>query len=248
MHIFIVADWLPPSSKILFDPPKDGNCQFEALSHQMLHVLQREISSVDLRCNIVAYLKCNPLCADNLTRLSEFCISKDWNTYLSDMQKQTCWGDNLTLQAFCDKYSVNVLVVSSLGSHATTFIYPTGKSLESNPCLILGHAAECHYLSLDITDKDILQAIKNKVPKVLTGYPEGHLQQSDCTEPCERKNEAMEDVESNFRTVNSQKMSSSENRFVPIVVANQPNVQSEYGEMFSKMIGGRERKFQIGKY
>ena len=80
----------------------DGNCQFRALADQLFG---------DQEC----YAECRAAAINQLRsepdRYREF-ITEDWETYVSRMENDGEWGDNITLQAAADYYEVTAHVFS----------------------------------------------------------------------------------------------------------------------------------------
>ena len=250
-----------PNVKILFNPSGDGNCQFESMSHQMMHVLGRDVPAAAVRTSVVSYLRRNPLSGDNKTPLSEFIPGKNWTKYLETMENSGVWGDTITLQAFADNYKVNVLVLSSLGVDAATIVSPGGKFDDNKPYLILGHIAESHYFSANFTDicffQDIIQGFKSKT---LDNY-ESQSHKSEFS-PSDSKTDVLAEISQSCfcdsNTHDYDKLSENieeskidgmqEKTFIPIYTCNQPKERADYGPNFSKIIGGRERRFQFSWY
>ena len=137
-------------SKIHFlisvDLPKDGNCQFSAVCHELMKMgIFR--SAETLRKEIVLFLESNPNSADG-TPL-EFFSRVPWTQYLQSMARNGTYGDHITLQAITNLFNVQLVIYSTLGTLATQTITPV------NGCPIatfyLGHFAEGageHYVCL----------------------------------------------------------------------------------------------------
>ncbi|KAL9957913.1 hypothetical protein ACROYT_G034868 [Oculina patagonica] len=136
---------------VRFDPPKDGNCQFSALCHQLTQIgIFR--SPKTLREELVEYLRTHPDGADGFPL--ELFVSLPWDEYLKSMACDGTYGDHLTLQAAANVFQIQIIVFSTLGPSATQIISPVG----GDPlCTVsLGHFAEGageHYVSLsDLSD------------------------------------------------------------------------------------------------
>ena len=131
---------------ISFDPPKDGNCQFSAVCHELMKMgIFR--SAETLRKEIVLFLESNPNSADG-TPLELF-SGTPWTQYLQLMARNGTFGDHITLQAIANLFNVQLVIYSTLGTLATQTITPV------NGCPIatfyLGHFAEGageHYVCL----------------------------------------------------------------------------------------------------
>jgi len=83
----------------------DGNCQFRALAHELYGDQEHHRL---VRSAVMQHMKANS---------TDFAVfvgdDNDWNTYLSKMGMNGCWGDELTLRAASDAYSCVVHIVSS---------------------------------------------------------------------------------------------------------------------------------------
>ncbi|MES9901347.1 MAG: hypothetical protein ABW168_01535 [Sedimenticola sp.] len=139
----------------IFNPPGDGNCQFEALSHQLSYKgIHR--NSVTLRQQAVKHMEENP------SRFQPF-VTEDYDSYLSCMKNEGTYGDHVTLQALADVYNMQILVVSSQGPEHATFV-GTDNYIPDIPLLALGHYPEDngqHYVSVSITESALMKIVKN---------------------------------------------------------------------------------------
>jgi len=136
---------------ISYDPPKDGNCQFSALCHELVNIGVLW-SAETLRKEIVSFLESHTNSPDG-TPLELF-AGTPWSQYLRLMACNGTHGDHLTLQAAADIFNIQIVVYSTLGATAVQTIPPT------NGCPIatfyLGHFTEGageHYVCL--ADKTI---------------------------------------------------------------------------------------------
>lgn len=132
---------------ISYDPPKDGNCQFSAIS-KLLQAIGIFRSNQTLRREIVRYLEANPSTSDG-TPLQNF-TDLPWPQYLAEMSQNGTFGDHITLQAASNLFNIAFVVISSLGAGATATLSP----MDSNPLctFMLGHYAENageHYVCLE---------------------------------------------------------------------------------------------------
>ena len=82
----------------------DGNCQFRALADQLFDGDQERYA--ECRAAAISQLRSEP------DRYREF-ITEDWETYVSKMENDREWGDNITLQAAAHHYKVTVHVYSA---------------------------------------------------------------------------------------------------------------------------------------
>lgn len=83
--------------KVAHQPKGDGSCQFDAFAYN-LRSRGINVSHTELRAQVVNYITEHPHTSDN-THLSSFiqvCDKKpiDWNTYLSNMKRQSTYGDH----------------------------------------------------------------------------------------------------------------------------------------------------------
>ena len=87
----------------------DGNCQFRALSHELYGSQDHHLR---VRAGAVAYLRAHE--ADFAPFVG---TAADWAHYLGRMAKSREWGDELTLQAACGAFAVDVHVISTETEH-----------------------------------------------------------------------------------------------------------------------------------
>lgn len=97
---------------VQYDPPKDGNCQFSALCHQLT-----QIGTCRSLKTLVKYLWAHPDGADGFPL--ELFIGLPWDEYIKSMARDGTYGDHLTLQAAAHVFQVQIVVFSTLGSTAT---------------------------------------------------------------------------------------------------------------------------------
>jgi len=126
--MFVLADKLSEVLRELqFDvvrnPPPDGACQFDAVSHQLLTVKSATCGPVSLdasslRENVVKYLK------ENESSFVDFISVSSSEKYLTDMGDPKTHGDHITLLALSRLFSVQFLVLCSLGVDKTVLISP----------------------------------------------------------------------------------------------------------------------------
>lgn len=133
------------SVTLLFDPKGDGNCQFEAVVHQLSMIgIFRTASS--LRTSAV----------DHLKKHGEFYrsfVCQDFAEYIQKMSQNGEYGDNLTLQALARELNLQFLIISANGLMHCKIISNDGKFDEGLNVLCLGYFPEGqgeHYVSIDI--------------------------------------------------------------------------------------------------
>lgn len=130
----------------MFDPPGDGNCQFHAISHA-LNRFGIYRSAQTLRADIINYLENNENDRDGWPL--ELFMGMPFSDYLSQMSRDSTYGDQLTLRAASDIYNVDFTIISTLGAQGRINISPA--SFNSLGTIVLGHFAEGygeHYVLL----------------------------------------------------------------------------------------------------
>lgn len=156
---------------MIMNPSGNGNCQFAAVSHQLLQYGVYR-SEETLRHDVISFLRRSPALGDRSSTLGE-----NWRNsllehpemYLLRMARNFEYGDQITLQSVSQLYNVQILIVSTINS-ATTLISPDGGSILSNhiPLLIVGHYPEGageHYVSLGY-NRDMLESIIDRSPQI----------------------------------------------------------------------------------
>lgn len=136
---FIDRDFGDVGLSLLYNPPGNGNCQFEALCFWLSH-LGIFRSAETIREEVVQYLEDHPNNAEGIPL--ELFAAMPWSQYLREMLTDGTYGDQLTLRAAADLYNIQIVVFSTLGANATAVISPSF----SNPIatIHLGHYAEQH--------------------------------------------------------------------------------------------------------
>jgi len=130
---------------IRYDPLKDGNCQFHALSDQ-LRLVGIDISHTELRRKVTNHLQEHPYTSDG-TFIQEF-LNSSLDDYVCRMSRDGCFGDNITLKAVSELYDIQILVLSSNPVFVPTLV---ASVRSSSSVLLLGHIPEGegdHYVSL----------------------------------------------------------------------------------------------------
>lgn len=132
----------------------DGNCQFHAVAHQLrLWNVDSNVTHTELRSNVVTHLRNNFNNADSSTSLQNF-VTCDFKTYLHAMSKNGEFGDNITLQAVCELYNCQIVIVSSNPNFKPQLLSSTISYDPDKHCIILGHFEETkgeHYVSLELS-------------------------------------------------------------------------------------------------
>ena len=116
----------------------DGNCQFRALADQLFDGDQERYA--ECRAAAINQLRSEP------DRYREF-ITEDWETYVSRMENDREWGDNITLQAAADHYKVTAHVYSHDPEVPFPLVLPS-KHYDADRIIRLSHKPEVHYNSV----------------------------------------------------------------------------------------------------
>ena len=116
----------------------DGNCQFRALADQLFDGDQERYA--ECRAAAINQLRSEP------DRYREF-ITEDWETYVSRMENDREWGDNITLQAAADYYEVTAHVYSHDPEMPFPLVLPS-QHLDTDRIIRLSHVPEVHYSSV----------------------------------------------------------------------------------------------------
>ena len=172
-----------PGVIVWFDPPKDGNSQFSVVCEQLFFntSVERQLTARIIRQEVVEHLSSRPFSREGC-HFSNFVFPiTDWGKYLMLMKQNGTFGDCITLSAIEQLYTVQIVVMSTLGLNGTRAFLPTLNCYDpSLPVLLLGHTAEGrgdHYVSLKATTNEIMTCIVNdalKVDSVLTvSLPDG---------------------------------------------------------------------------
>ena len=104
------------------------------------------------------------------------------------MSQDGVWGDWITLWGLVNMLNIDIAVVSSIGEGGLRVVSPDDKSNSHhnlNRTALLGHEAEEHYHSLDVTTlsaekgEDLVAYMKNK-------YGEGNVSEEICPKCCKK--------------------------------------------------------------
>lgn len=147
-HTRILEEFARDNDFEVFDVPADGNCMFCSVEDQLRINAQFGETAKSLRERAVRYLRMNPI-QKNGVHFKDFLSSKEtWESYLTRMERNSTWGDHLTLQALSE-VTRNTIVVLNLSQEdiRRTEIVPSDPD-KSHASLFLGHIGEYHYLSL----------------------------------------------------------------------------------------------------
>src|SRR5437899_2343254 len=115
-----------PGLSVRFNPEKDGNCQFAAACDQLSMKLpdKHPLNAWTLRQEVVSELICHPQSQDG-THLENFSWPvRDWEKYTCTMKQNGTFGDATTLCAIAKLYSVQIVVLSTLGHEGTRVFMP----------------------------------------------------------------------------------------------------------------------------
>lgn len=136
-----------------YNPPGDGNCQFNAIAHQLVTLgIFRSVQT--LRKDVIKYFSEHNCLGDRINSVSwnQSLVLESRAEYLQRMSREFEYGDQITLQAVAEIYNVQLIVVSPI-NHATALISPDGSNIfrMDIPYLVLGHYPEGfgeHYVSI----------------------------------------------------------------------------------------------------
>ena len=119
----------------------DGNCQFRALADQLFDGDQERYA--ECRAAAINQLRSEP------DRYREF-ITEDWETYVSRMENDGEWGDNITLQAAAHHYKVTVHLYSANPDERDfpRVLASRGDRVNVYQIVRLSHHPEVHYNSV----------------------------------------------------------------------------------------------------
>lgn len=163
---------------VSLNPPPDGNCLFSAISDQLKVCTQKDVSAASLRRDITEYLferrEMLTLFDGGIVRLSEKVPQGDVVSYLHEMSKPGTFRDHIMILAACCLFSVQFIILFTLGDSATVVVSPNKDSelVSDLPTLLLGHYSENHghhYVSLSRSSKGLL-------PNTVESHSPGLLQ------------------------------------------------------------------------
>ncbi|XP_078573125.1 caspase-2-like [Branchiostoma floridae x Branchiostoma japonicum] len=177
--------------------PGDGNCMFHAVADQLLRTEGRRISHVELRKQVVDYLRQNPLNGVG-DHLRNFVPDQNWERYLNTMSRDGTWGDHIVLQAMADMFGHDVSIVSSVeAENYVTILTPSTRAVgRKEPPLLLGHYAENHYASLDgksFTPPRQMITRKEHNRNMIYDQPNQHFEETDDSEASENTGPSSDD-------------------------------------------------------
>ncbi|XP_060077559.1 uncharacterized protein LOC132557089 [Ylistrum balloti] len=127
----------------------DGNCMFRAIVDQLRMRGDLTMTAGKLRENVIQYLRDNP-CSEDGTHMQMFLPTEKWEDYLSRMEKDGEWGDEMALRGISEVIKRQINIISAIGSdqHNQITIQPTGVKSDPTQDLFLGHMDDYHYISL----------------------------------------------------------------------------------------------------
>lgn len=150
--------------EIAFNPAGDGDCQFNAVSHQLAQMNIAIYSAESLRQMVVDHLQGHQSLGGS-TSWESFLVEESTEEYLERMLESGTYGDHITLQAISVLFGVQIVVVSSI-SGGTSLVRPDGLNTFSSslPFIVLGHYAEQqgeHFVSIQSSFEEIYDIILN---------------------------------------------------------------------------------------
>ncbi|XP_060556257.1 uncharacterized protein LOC132716930 [Ruditapes philippinarum] len=139
-------DDFPSGISVVYDPSPDGNCQFEAIAHQMqFKGIHR--SATTLRKEATEHLNQQ----DAFYR--QFVHNMTYEEYVSSMARDCYYGINLTLVALMREYNMQCIVISPQGRTHTRLISNDEFYDRMLPVLSIAHFPEdngMHYVSVEL--------------------------------------------------------------------------------------------------
>ena len=120
---------------VIYDPPGDGSCRFQTFAY-FLGAFGYSCDATLFRNQLVHYLENHS--ANIEGQPYELFAAIPWDQYLIEMSQDETFGDQITLQAIADLYSVHIGIVSTLGPQGSVDI----NEENGTQTLILGHFAE----------------------------------------------------------------------------------------------------------
>ena len=122
---------------VRYNTKGDSNCQFSATSY-LLSRIGLDTSLRISRQNVVEYLRHN--LTNNVCQHLELSVGRPWQIYLSEMEQDGTYGDQVTLQTFSSTYNIQICVLSTLGVGADVDIQPqvhSSDNVQSYPRVFL---------------------------------------------------------------------------------------------------------------
>jgi hypothetical protein len=116
----------------------NGSCQFIALAAQ----LAGGYDSVDVRRRVVRELE------DQKDVYKAF-VEGPYDAYVTEMGKDTTWGDNVTLQAAADTFNAVITLSTDFADQPSIVVRPQRIAMANTPAqeVALTFTVECHYSS-----------------------------------------------------------------------------------------------------
>jgi hypothetical protein len=134
----------------------DGNCMFRAISDQLSLHSKSNFDHKQVRREIVNWLRKNesfPLdnSGSTLSHFLDLEQHSDWNSYCSDMERDSVWGDHISLVAASECFNSRIHVLSSvkIGPNDSPMTVIEPKKMNKDTInLYLSHWHENHYNSM----------------------------------------------------------------------------------------------------
>jgi hypothetical protein len=121
-----------------FDVGGDGDCFFQAVSHQLYADPGRHF---EVRPAGIAYMRDNP------ERFIESNTENSWLEYLNNMSMQGTWGDAMIIQAVADQLKLKITIAETHEGFCEYSIIQPVSSTHQLTHVYLGHIDEYHYVS-----------------------------------------------------------------------------------------------------
>ena len=142
------------NATITLNPNRYGNCQFDAVAHQLTKV-GVHCTGEQLRKRAIAHLQ------QHNDFYSEVIGNTSFEIYIKRMKSLYTYGDHLTLCAMAREYNVQCLVLSSLGNGHHRIISNTGRYEETMPLITIGHYPEAHYVSIEVANSSLIKYLRD---------------------------------------------------------------------------------------
>lgn len=133
----------------IHDVLPDGNCMFRAIVDQLRMRGDLTMTAGKLRQSVVQFLREHP-CSEDGTHMQMFLPTEKWEDYLSRMEKDGEWGDEMALRGIAEVIKRQIKIISAIGTdqHNQITIQPTGVESDQQQDVFLGHMDDYHYISL----------------------------------------------------------------------------------------------------
>lgn len=158
---------LEKDNYIVQDVPRDGNCFFHAIARQT------GASQESLRANAIVEINAHP------DRYRSFVPGGDLTSYVSRMEKDKEWVDNIMIQAVANSLEQNIQIYNRNGSINTTINVDASITarLDIHRVLYTGN----HYMSIEKRESGVggVEVQSDKGKGITTATKDAHLVRSE---------------------------------------------------------------------